>query len=133
MDDTNPDDILAVRDLVPDDEPVFGDNEDEYLFTDAQISRILNGVAKGNILRAVGLLCISVGNSEALIGKVIKTQDLSTDASKLQDTWGKRGEYYIGLADKEDEAAAGSYFGIVDFREGWEKDRPELTEYEFLW
>lgn len=123
-----PNDILSVRDLVPDDSPVFGDDENEYLFSDEQIGRIFDGVGKGSTLRTVGLLCISVGNSEALINKVIKTQDLSTDGSKLQDTWGKRGEYYIGLADEEDTALVDSFFGIVDYRQGWLSERAELTE-----
>lgn len=119
--------ILAVRDLVPDDAPVFGDGKDEYLFSDEQIGRVFDAVGKGSILRTVGLLCISVGNSEAMINKVIKTQDLSTNGSALQDTWGKRGEYYIGLADDEDAALADAYFSIVDYRQGW-YGRPELTE-----
>lgn len=123
-----PNDILSARDLIPDDAAVFGENEDEYLFTDEQIGRVFDGVGKGSTLRTVGLLCITVGNSEALINKVIKTQDLTTDGSKLQDTWGKRGEYYIGLADDEDAALVDSYFNIVDFRQGWLRDHPELTE-----
>lgn len=124
--------ILAVRDLVPDDAAIFGPNEDEYLFSDDQISRVHDGVGKGSILRTVGLLCISVGNSEAIINKIIKTQDLSTNGSALQDTWGKRGEYYIGLADAEDNALADAYFKIVDYRQGWGAERPELTEGGWL-
>ena len=75
-----------VRTLIPDTEAVFGDAKDEYLFPDEQINNLLE-IAGGNVLRAAGLAMIAVGNSEALISKVIKTQDLSTDGSKLQAKW----------------------------------------------
>jgi hypothetical protein len=127
-----PDEILSVRDLVPDDAAVFGDAQNEYIFSDEQIGRIFESVGKGSILRTVGLLCISLGNSEALIEKVIKTQDLSTNGAALQESWGKRGEYYIGLADKEDTFIADAYFNVIDYRQGWQTERPELTEWGIL-
>lgn len=124
------DEVLAVRDLVPDTDAVFGAGENEYLFSDEQIRRIFDSVGKGSIVRTVGLLCITVGNSEALIEKVIKTQDLSTDGSKLQESWGKRGEFYIGMADEEDSRLTDAYFTIIDYRQS-RSDRPELTEEQF--
>ena len=121
-----------VRTLIPDTDAVFGPGEDEHLFDDSQIDNFLT-VAGGSITRAAGLAMIAVGNSEALIGKVIKTQDLMTDASKLQDKWRQSGETLLLRADKEDQKDALDFFDIVDFREGWSFERPELTEYRGGW
>lgn len=121
-----------VRTLIPDTEPVFGDAKDEYLFPDEQINNLLE-IAGGNVLRAAGLAMIAVGNSEALISKVIKTQDLSTDGSKLQDKWRESGEALLRRAYKEDEGKALDYFEIIDFQEGWLAERPELTEHAIQW
>ncbi len=121
-----------VRTLIPDTEPVFGDAKDEYLFPDEQINNLLE-IAGGNVLRAAGLAMIAVGNSEALISKVIKTQDLATDGSKLQDKWRESGEALLARADKEDEGKALDYFEIIDFQEGWLAERPELTEHAIQW
>lgn len=124
--------IDAIRILIPDVEPVFGENKDENLFTDDEIAAIFNSVGNSSIMRTAGLLMITVGNSEALIGKVITTEDLSTDASKLQATWKANGAYYIGLADSEDVATADLYFNIVDYRP--QLRQPELTElWEDTW
>lgn len=125
-------DIDLVRTLIPDTDAVFGEAEDEHLFEDAQITNFLT-VAGGSILRAAGYAMIAVGNSEALIGKVIKTQDLMTDSSKLQDKWRQAGETLLLRADKDDQKDALDYFEIVDFQEGWAFERPELTEYQGGW
>lgn len=121
-----------VRTLIPDTDKVFGDAGDEYLFADEQIDNFLT-IAGGSVLRAAGLAMIAVGNSEALISKVIKTQDLQTDGSKLQDKWREAGETLLARADKEDEQGALDFFEIIDYQEGWTTDRAELTEYGFSW
>lgn len=121
-----------VRTLIPDTEPIFGAGENEYLFADDQIENLLE-IAGGSVLRAAGLAMIAVGNSEALISKVIKTQDLSTDGSKLQDKWRESGEALLRRAYKEDEGKALDYFEIIDFQEGWLAERPELTEHAIQW
>lgn len=125
-------DIELVRALIPDTDKAFGASGDEYLFEDADIQNYLD-IASGNVLRAAAYAMIAVGNSEALIGKVIKTADLSTDASKLQDKWRESGQALLDRADKEDVNEASNYFQIVDYKEGWGVDRAELTEYGLLW
>jgi hypothetical protein len=105
--------IAAIRVLIPDDAPVFGDNSDEYLFTDNQISQVWNTVGNQSALRAAGMLMIAVGNSEAMIGKVIKNVDQETDGSKLSAQWRAGGEFYINLANKEDGEIANQFFQIV--------------------
>ena len=121
-----------VRTLIPDTEAVFGDTNDEYLFDDTQIENFRE-IAGGSVTRAAGLAMIAVGNSEALISKVIKTQDLSTDGSKLQDKWRESGETLLARADKEDMRDALDFFEIVDYQEGWSTDRAELTERSIAW
>lgn len=120
-----------VRILVSDTEAVFGDNSNEYLFTDDQIDAIYGGVGKNSILRTAGFLCNSVGNSEALILKVIQTQDLITDGSKLQATWTALGARYIAMADAEDTLVDESqnYFRVIDYQEGWYGYNTELIEW----
>lgn len=125
-------DVELVRTLIPDTEAVFGDDKDEYLFDDAQIQNFLT-IGRGSVLRAAGHAMIAVGNSEALISKVIKTQDLQTDGSKLQDQWRASGQAMFDRADKEDQEGALDYFEIVDYQEGWAMERPELTERGFVW
>jgi hypothetical protein len=127
MADATPDDIEDVRTLIPDTDAVFGAGEDEHLFTDDQISRFFR-LGGGNPVRAAGLAMIAVGNSEALISKVIVTQDLETDGSKLQDKWRAAGEAMLKRADKEDVFDG---FQIINFREGWLPYPPELTEPPF--
>lgn len=124
--------IELVRVLIPDFEPVFGESKNEYLFTDEDIERYLE-VANGNVLRAAGHAMIAVGNSEALISKVIQTQDLKTDGSKVQQQWRESGQALFKRADIEDADSASSYFDIIDYQEGWSAERAELTEYGFSW
>ena len=124
--------VELVRTLIPDTDAVFGENEDEYLFPDADIERFIE-VANGSVTRAAGLAMIAIGNSEALINKVIKTQDLMTNGAALATAFQKSGELLLKRADKEDEVGALDYFEIIDYREGWAQERPELTEWSTPW
>lgn len=118
--------VQMVRVLIPDTEPAF---DGTTLFTDPEIETYLE-IGKGNVLRAAAYAMIAVGNSEALISKVIKTQDLSTDGSKIADAFRNAGKELLARADKEDDATDAGYFDIIDFREGW-VERPELTEWNW--
>lgn len=125
-------DIKLVRALIPDTDAVFGAGEDEYIFSDADIENYLT-VARGNVLRAAGYAMIAVGNSEALISKVIQSQDLKTNGAAVQNQWRQAGQALLLRADNEDAEAAADYFEIIDYREGWSAGRPELTERGFSW
>lgn len=96
--------ILTVRILVPDCEGIYGPNQDEFLFTDEELSRLLT-VGQGNAMWAAGLAMIAVGNSEALIGKTIRNYETETDASKLQREWRTAGDVLIKAG--RDEVARG--------------------------
>ena len=92
--------VRAVRLMIPDAEAVYGDNGDEYLFEDSDI-KILLDVAQGNAMWAAGLAMVAVGNSEAMIGKVIRNYETETDASKLQREWRAAGDVLIKAGREE--------------------------------
>ena len=98
--------IRAVRLLIPDTEDVFGANGDEYIFPDEDIEIYLDR-AQGNPEWAAGLAMVAIGNSEALLGKVIRNYETETDASKLQKEWRTSGlamiEFGRSLVDGEGE------------------------------
>lgn len=117
--------IELVRTLIPDNDDIFGDAEDEYLFDDEQINNFLT-LGGNNPYWAAGLAMVAIGNSEALINKVIINQDLATDGSKVQAGYLKSGAYYISLGQQQANDALWSGFEIVEFQtDSW---RPELTE-----
>lgn len=117
------DPVQIVRRLIPDTEEVF---DGETLFTDEDIQIYLEiGVSP---YRAAGLAMIAIANSEAIISKIIRTQDLQTDGAKLSEAILKNAQLMFARADKEDELANGFYMNIVDYN-GYTADRPELTEF----
>lgn len=88
--------IRAVRLMVPDADAIYGANEDEYMFEDSDIEIFLD-TGRGNTMWAAGLAMIAVGNSEAMIGKVIRNYETETDASKLQREWRSSGTALIEI------------------------------------
>lgn len=119
-----------VRVLIPDTDPVFGLAGDEYMLSDEQIDAFLE-VAGNSVLRAAGFACVAIGNSEAIISKVIGTQDLRTDGPKVAEAFRENGKVYLARADKEEQDADFAFFQIIDFPVG---DRPpELTERPWSW
>lgn len=103
------DEIETVRILIPDAEAIYGDNGDEYLFSNDDIQKLLT-VGKGNAMWAAGLAMIAVGNSEAMIGKVIRNYETETDASKLQREWRAAGNVMITNGRAEVAEDDGGFF-----------------------
>ena len=83
---------------------IIFDDEDIKLFLDA---------GKGNAMWAAGLAMIAIGNSEAMIGKVIRNYETETDASKLQREWRSAGDVLIKNGRAEVELDDGGIFDIV--------------------
>lgn len=102
-------DILTVRILIPDSEGLYGPNQDEFLFTDEEIARLLTA-GKGNAMWAAGLAMIAVGNSEAMVGKTIRNYETETDASKLQREWRAAGDVMIKAGRAEVAEDGGGIF-----------------------
>ena len=107
-----PEEIYAVRILIPDAEGAYGPNNDEFLFSDEDISAIL-ATAKGSTMWAAGLAMIAVGNSEALIGKTIRNYETETDASKLQREWRMAGDALMKAGREEVARGEVGIFEIV--------------------
>lgn len=119
-----PTELDMIRSLIPDDAAVFGPMENEYMFTDTQIGHYYLA-GGGNPVRAAAFAVYAIAVSEALISKVIKTQDLSTDGAKVAMALIAKGDALLKAADAADANSANDAFEIIDF--GW-GGRPELTE-----
>lgn len=92
--------IRLVRLLIPDMDEIFGESGDEYILADEDIEGFLI-LGNGNPKRAAGLAMIAMGNSEAIILKVIKNYETSTNGAALQASWLKSGQELIRQADAE--------------------------------
>lgn len=119
------DDVAIMRSMIPDDAPVF---DGEYMFSNQQLGHFYT-VGRGNILRATAYAVSAIAVSEALINKVIKTQDLSTDGAKVATALLAKAELLFKQADDADEETLSAAFEIIDY--GWGRSRPELTEGEW--
>lgn len=107
-----PREIRRVRLLIPDTEAIYGPDEDEYIFADEDIELYLEE-GFGNAKCAGGLAKMAVGGSEALILKVIKNYETSTNGAQLMREWTRAGEvlYDRGLDEVNDEG--GEFFMAV--------------------
>jgi hypothetical protein len=119
--------VQQVRKLIPDTEAVY---DGETLFTDGDIEDYLT-LGAGSALRAAGFAIIAISNSEAMISKVIKTQDLSTNGAAVAEQLRKSAEVLFDRADREESIANEFYIDTVDYAEGWQYARPELTEWNW--
>jgi hypothetical protein len=117
-------DIEMMRVLIPDVEQIY---EGETLFADTDLDNFLS-VAGGNVLRGAAYAILAIANSEALISKVIKTQDLSTDGAKVAEALRKNAEVLFARADAEALLADSFYIAIHD---PYGPYPPELTEWNW--
>jgi hypothetical protein len=114
-----------LRALIPDVEQVdyTGQGDPSYLFTDGHLRALLglymtSPVPTSRVKRAAADALTAIAVSEALISKVIKTDDLQTDGAKLAAALLNGAKRLKDDADKdeeriiEDEGA----FEIIDFQ-----------------
>ena len=123
-------DTRIIRTLIPDTEAVFGPAGDKTLFSDNEISDFYTA-GSGSVLRAAALAVYAIATSEAMISKVIRTQDLQTNGATLSDALVKKGDALMKRADKIDDNESASYFQIINYRDGWGTYPPELTEWNW--
>lgn len=109
--------VGQVRALIPDVEEVdFNDDGTAtFLFEDEHIEAFLT-ISGDNVLRAAVRAVEAIAVSEALISKVIKTEDLQTDGAKVANALLARARQLREDADAGDEADDQSAFDIVDFQ-----------------
>lgn len=106
--------LLRIRVLIPDNEAIFGDAENEYLFDDEELEAFYEEGFE-NAKCAAGLAKMAIGASEAMVLKVIKNYETSTNGAALMREWVAAGEllYDKGLAEIADADASEGIFEIV--------------------
>jgi hypothetical protein len=108
--------IGQVRLLIPDVEQI--DNladpsaAAEYIFNDAQIQAFLS-MNRDNVKRSAAQAKLTLATSEALINKVIKSYDFSTDGAKLGAELRAQAEQLQKDADRDDLYDSYEMFTIV--------------------
>jgi hypothetical protein len=122
--------VGKVRALIPDVEQVDWENDGNasFMFTDNHLEGLLSlypAIENPNdvdytstvhIRRAAADAVDALATSEALISKVIKTEDLQTDGAKLANALIQRAIQLRRQADKEeDDLNAETAFTVVDF------------------
>lgn len=115
--------IGQVRLLIPDVEqltnPIDALADASYLFNDSQIQALLS-MYSNNIKRAAAQAKLILATSEAMINKVIKTNDLSTDGAKLAAELRAQAAMLMAEADKDDTEDSYDSFTIVGNSEAWD-------------
>lgn len=108
----DPSQIRQTRLLIPDTDAIYGPLEDEYMFTDDDISDFLV-LGHDSPKWAAGLAKITVGSSEALILKIIKNYETSTNGATLMKEWVAAGKALIEEGKGEVPEGSFDYFEIV--------------------
>ena len=93
--------VGQVRLLIPDTEQLDQGDSVEYIFSDAQIQAFLS-LYSDDVKRAAAQAKLVLASSEALINKVIKTYDFSTDGAKLGAELRAQAKMLFDEADKDD-------------------------------
>lgn len=115
--------VGQVRLLIPDVEQL-GDlanpsNPAAYIFSDPQIQAFL-GLYANNVKRAAAQAKLVLSTSEALINKVIKTDDLATDGAKLAQELRAQAQMLMAEADKDDTEDSYDSITIVGNSKAWD-------------
>ena len=115
--------VGQVRLLIPDVEQL-GDlanpsNPVAYIFSDPQIQAFLS-LYSNNVKRAAAQAKLVLSTSEALINKVIKTDDLATDGAKLAQELRAQAQMLMAEADKDDTEDSYDSITIVGNSKAWD-------------
>lgn len=104
--------IGQVRLLIPDTEQL-GDTP-AYIFSDAQVQAFVS-LYSSNVKRAAAQAKLVLATSEALISKVIKTADYSTDGAKLGAELRAQAAALQAEADKDEAEDSYEEIALVSF------------------
>lgn len=115
--------VGQIRLLIPDVEqladPANSENAASYLFSDSQIQAFAT-LYSDNVKKAAAQAKLVLATSEALINKVIKTYDLSTDGAKLGAELREQSKMLFAEADKDDQYDSYDTFQVVGNTEAWD-------------
>lgn len=110
--------IGQIRLLIPDveqlDDLSNSSASAEYLFNDSQIQAFAT-LYSNNVKRAAAQAKLVLATSEALISKVIRTDDLQTDGAKLGAELRAQAVELNKQADQDDFSDSYDAFEIIDF------------------
>lgn len=98
--------VGQVRALIPDTElledPADLSADASFVISDDIIQSYI-AISRDNVFRAAALAVNAIATTEALILKVLRSDDRTTDGAKLADALGARAEWLNKQADAEDE------------------------------
>lgn len=89
---------------------IFDRDVSNPIFQDEDISSVYTTLERGNIKRTSAFLLETIATQEALIQKVIKNLQLTTDGAKLADSLMKQASELRTQADVEDAFGADGAF-----------------------
>lgn len=118
-------DVGKVRLLIPDNKGAYVPPDEQpamYIFEDEEISTFL--ILETGLRRATALALEVIASNEALVLKVIKLLDITTDGAKVSDALLKRAALLRKQAGDDEELAVGDGFDIVTMivdRHTWEQ------------
>lgn len=98
--------ISKIRAIIPD------NNESTYVFEDDEIEAFY-AIEGSSLKRAAALALETIASNEAMVLKVIRLLDISTDGAKVADSLLKRAALLRKQADDE-EVAADAGFDIAE-------------------
>lgn len=104
------------------------DDPAKLVLTDAQVTGFLS-LNAGNVRRAAADALDAIATSEALVSKVIRTQDLATDGAKVAAALQTKAAQLRAQADTADDALDDGLFDVVDTLPA--ATRPEHTNYPY--
>lgn len=87
---------------------------DRQVLDDTQVGDYLD-LNDGNVRRAAADALDAIAVSEVLVSKVIRTQDLATDGTKVAAALQARA---VQLRAQADDADSGGTFDVIEFRGG---------------
>lgn len=115
--------VGQIRLLIPDVEqlsdPANSEASAAYLFSDPQVQAFAT-LYSNNVKKAAAQAKLVLATSEALINKVIKTYDLSTDGAKLGAELREQSKMLFAEAEKDDQYDSYDTFQVVGNTEAWD-------------
>lgn len=105
--------VRRIRNLIPDTDAIYGDLENEYLFSEQSIEDFYED-GNSSVKWAAGLAKMAVGGSEALVLKVIKNYETGTDGASLMKQWTNAG---IELVRQAREDAVDGFTNIFELNQ----------------
>lgn len=95
---------LQIRLLIPDNEPVYGPDENENLFSSDELEALYE-VGYHSVMYTAGLAKITVGSSELLVMKAITHYEDSTRGDAVAKQWLAMGQELLARAEQDEDFA----------------------------